>query len=254
MPRAVVRAMRSGLSRDDFAIITALYDRADLAALRRRSETPSLTLAQIAEVIRWTGTLDALSRRLRRLSARPERWFTYRIEGGRGRYVFTLNPDAAGLSDLCPSSQANECPTSDDSATRMDSGIAATATRSVSDRDNDAETEPRPTSSATCPTSPQPESPMDIGGAATRPHEPVRPPQTFREHQPSLRSGQEGLAAHEAEKPHLGEHGYREMLSAALLAKVITTRERDQLRAIHDRIVPPDETDVIIDAARQVGS
>ena len=189
VPRDVIRAMRSGMARDDLAIVTLLYDRADLSALRMRRETPRLTLLQIAEGIGWTGSRETLGRRLRRLRDRPERLFTYRVEGRRGTYVFTLHPDSPDVSERRPTSQPDECPTSEDGAAHPHSRIAALASVDVSDLAGDADHESCPTSTPTCPTSPQPECGMNTGRNATPAVGPVRPPQTFREHHPSHRSG-----------------------------------------------------------------
>jgi hypothetical protein len=92
--RAFTGLRRGEISHKEFTTIAFLYARADYRALAHRAETPVLNLWHISEGVQWAETMDALSKHLLRLSRRPERWFTFRGEGGRGIRAFTLYPEA----------------------------------------------------------------------------------------------------------------------------------------------------------------
>lgn len=105
IPERATMALRSGdLSPNDYALLAVLYERANVGRLVRREQTPTLSLAQLAEAIGHSGTQDALSKRLRRLADKPEQWLSWTLEG-RHRYAFVLHPDGPkSLSESRPSS------------------------------------------------------------------------------------------------------------------------------------------------------
>ena len=104
VPIRAVQALRDGrLSYDEFALIAYLYSRASWAALCEGQDCLTCTLHQLAAGIASIDLPDTLSKRLRRLRDKPDRWFDYTIQG-RNRYRFRLFPREPGPSDVRPSS------------------------------------------------------------------------------------------------------------------------------------------------------
>jgi hypothetical protein len=105
------------IDRHDYAILGYLYRRADRDRPNlqdgdgRRFFPARQSLEQVAEGVRWTLTLDALSKRIRRLRERG--WLAYDPISGRGaRYAFRLYPE--NRSDIVPPFPADDAPTSDE--------------------------------------------------------------------------------------------------------------------------------------------
>jgi hypothetical protein len=108
VPSSLRAARQAGkITAVEYDLVSSLYGAADYDLLASRAETPRLTLRRIAELVRWTMTLNALSKMLRRL--RDDHVFDYRTERGKGKqggvyvYVFTLYPEPVlGLSEVFP--------------------------------------------------------------------------------------------------------------------------------------------------------
>jgi hypothetical protein len=202
LPERVVQALARGLlSHVELAILAVLYERADFGRLRLRLPTPTMRLRHLAAAVGWTHTEDALARRLIRLRDREERWLTWTVDDGRGRRTFTLYPDALDLSDLCPTSQPETRPTSENRAERIDSAVAAPAAGAVSDHEKAPDGGNCPTSPVPCPTLIHSETRMDAGDMAATVNEPVRPPQTSQKHQTLSPKEELELATREKQAP-----------------------------------------------------
>ena len=182
VPTRAMQALAAGrLKPDDFALVCFLFCRASFRALERRGESPSLTLTQLAEGIGFLGEQRTLSKRLRRLRDRPERWFSYRVQGGRGRYVFVLHPDAPevfGPSHPGPTSQASDRPTSDCAEAVLETGFPSTSVLAPSDLVDDLRPTACPTSPESCPSSEHATDGLHSAIETDRTAEPVPPAQT----------------------------------------------------------------------------
>jgi hypothetical protein len=222
LPLTVGVARREGrLSLVEADLLRYLYERADFDLLARRAETPRLTVAAIAENIRWEGEPRSLVRLLQRL--RDEGWFDYGTERGKGKrggvhvYVFTLRPDAlsspvsegenavpepdsapadpepvAGIepvAGLSPVSGEEPSPVSDSENALPERGSTSERSEAVAgfDAGNDATSSPQSASSS--PVS-EPQTPPTEPDSAPSPDEPVRPPQKDqREENPRSEEG-----------------------------------------------------------------
>ena len=181
-PRRAMQALRSAeLSPDNYVVVAFLYERATTWKLAARRSTPELTLSQIAEGIHWTGQLDTLSKRLRRLRDEPERWFDYRIEG-RGKYIFTLHPEAPvaaeTLSEACPTLEEGRRPSSLGAAMRIDAQLERAGARSLSVISEAADRALCPTTAADCPSSKRSETRAEWSTPPSLPADLVRGAQT----------------------------------------------------------------------------
>ena len=89
-PRAAIRAVSDGrLDASDYVILAAIYDRDVPRDLHVR-----FTLDQLADWVAWSYSVDALSKRLRRL--RDNGWFSYEQPRRKPyRYQVTLTPEPA---------------------------------------------------------------------------------------------------------------------------------------------------------------
>jgi hypothetical protein len=185
VPERATLALRNGqIAPMDFCIIAVLYERADVRRLANGDGTPSITLKQLAEAVGWTESPDALSKRLRRLRDRPEKWFTYTVQNRR-RYVFALAPN---VSEMCPSSESASCPSSDAAEAQAQSGLAATDDDDVSEVEEVLSAEGCPRTPSECPSSEGAEARTPPGIAVDGSGVRVRPAQTFRE-RPHLSNG-----------------------------------------------------------------
>jgi hypothetical protein len=103
IPRAAIRALADGrLDVWDTAILAAVYDR-DVP----RNLNVRFTLDQLGEWIAWPNTIDALSKRLRRL--RDDGWLSYEQPRARPyRYGVTLTPEPPTSERHPRSNPANE--------------------------------------------------------------------------------------------------------------------------------------------------
>ena len=200
LAKRAMAALGDGLlSHTDYVILAFIYGRADWAKLGARHTTPRLTLTAIAEGINWGKTHDALSKRLRGLRDKPERWFDYRVEGRR-TYRFTLFPEAPEpaeiVSDLCPTSEALPRPSYDASKSPADPQITPSHAASTSEFIGIHDGQERPRSPSICPSS------EHAANAANKLFPPFSVPDTIR----ALQNSQRNLSV----KTNLEDRGLQE--------------------------------------------
>jgi hypothetical protein len=180
VPQRALQALRAGrLSADELAILAFLYWRARWGALRERRVAVSMTLAQLAEGVGFRGPLDTLGKRLRRLRAKPESWFTYSITGP-DRYELTLHSEAPEPSAECPGSDDAPRP-----PRRSGLESSASTNRAIAETSPSEDTEtpgplPRPGSPVDRPRSEISEERTAKALTPDGPSEPVRDPQTYQ--------------------------------------------------------------------------
>lgn len=182
-PERAIRAVAHGrIDLWDYLLIAFFYERANTTKLIRREETPTLTLRQIRDGVGWRYTDDALSKRIRRLQVRRERWFSYRIEG-RDQYVLTLHPDQPQRSEFGPRSQSSLGPSSGETEAEDRSGAPASEDGDLSETGSSAGRPSRPRSARSRPSSDAPTNDSAEPFSDNRTASPVRDPQTLQREQ-----------------------------------------------------------------------
>lgn len=152
--RVTQAAWRGSLDRWDYLILGTMYERANYTRLERREPTPMMKLRQLAELIRWPHSHDALSKRLRHL--RGEGWLIYTVVDARGTYLFTLLPDA-------PTASRN----------RSDLGLTSFPKDQAASDEHGSDA--RPTSTSPALTSAQPANRITKPETTTTPESPLLP-------------------------------------------------------------------------------
>jgi hypothetical protein len=196
VPQRAREARKAGrLTPDDLDILAFFYGSSFKAIAERRSPTLILSLKQIGEGIRWRKGASGLDKRLRRLEAKPEPWFSHVAEGtgGEAQWAITLYPDAPNPSESCPSESPATCPSGGEAEDRATSGVATVPPESMSEASPGDDLPKCPSEAASCPSTEEGAKPLAERDSRPSPGDAVRVPQKYRKGKNSHRRGENVL-------------------------------------------------------------